>query len=46
MDHEEQHISTDQARAGSTPHIMRYVLAISVALSVAAMAIILISSVQ
>lgn len=32
---ETQHISTDDARAGVTPHIVRYVLAISLALTVA-----------
>ena len=33
----EQHVSTDDARAGSTPHIVRYVLVISLALAVIAM---------
>ncbi|MEK7343871.1 MAG: hypothetical protein AABZ73_08625 [Pseudomonadota bacterium] len=33
----EQHVSTDEARAGSTPHIVRYVLVISLALAVIAM---------
>ncbi len=38
---EEQHISTDEARAGGTPHIVRYVLSISLALAVLAMAVLL-----
>jgi hypothetical protein len=29
-----QHIDTDRARAGATPHIVRYVLGISLALVV------------
>lgn len=33
----EQHVSTDEARAGSTPHIVRYVLGISLGLAVIAM---------
>ncbi len=41
---DEQHISSTRARAGSTPHIMRYVLAISLGLVVLGMAIVLISS--
>jgi len=34
---EEVHIETDEARGGSTPHIVRYVLAISLALAILAM---------
>lgn len=30
----EIHIETDEARGGSTPHIMRYVLAISITLAI------------
>lgn len=41
MAEQETHIGTDQARAGSTPHIVRYVLAISLALAILAMVIIL-----
>jgi len=41
MPEEEEHISTNDARAGSTPHVMRYVLAASLALIVLAFAIIL-----
>jgi hypothetical protein len=29
-----QHIATDKARAGSTPHVVRYVLTISMTLAV------------
>jgi hypothetical protein len=38
---EEVHKTTDEARAGSTPHIVRYVLSISLILAVIAMAVIL-----
>jgi hypothetical protein len=41
MAQQETHISTDRARAGSTPHIVRYVLGISLALAIVAMALIL-----
>jgi len=34
----EVHLDTDEARAGSTPHIVRYVLAVSLALIVIAFA--------
>lgn len=34
---EEVHVDTDEARAGSTPHIVRYVLLISLALAIIAM---------
>jgi len=40
VDHEE-HISTDNARAGSTEHVVRYVLGISLALAVIAMLLVL-----
>ena len=36
----EVHIEKDEARAGSTPHIVRYVLGISMVLIVVAFAII------
>lgn len=36
----EVHIHTDEVRGGSTPHIVRYVLAISLALAVAALSLI------
>ena len=32
MDEREQHIDTTSARAGSTPHMTRYILPISLAL--------------
>ena len=37
---EEVHIETDEARGGSTPGIMRYVLVISLVLAVAALSLI------
>lgn len=33
----EEHIATDDARGGSTPHIVRYVLAVSLVLAIIAM---------
>lgn len=41
MPNEEQHVATDAARAGSTPHIVRYVLGVSLVLVIVAMAIVL-----
>ncbi len=38
---DEQHIDTEDVRSGSTPHIVRYVLGISLALIILAMAILL-----
>ncbi|WP_277601362.1 hypothetical protein [Sphingobium algorifonticola] len=38
---DEEHIATDKARAGTTPHIVRYVLFISLALVVVGMAFLL-----
>lgn len=37
---EEVHLEKDDARAGSTPHIVRYVLGISLALAILAMSVI------
>jgi hypothetical protein len=37
---EEVHIETDEARGGATPNIVRYVLAISLVLALAAMSIV------
>jgi hypothetical protein len=37
---DEVHIETDEARGGSTPHIVRYVLVISLFLALAAMSLI------
>jgi hypothetical protein len=34
MDEEKIHVSAEQARAGSTPHVTRYVLSISLLLIV------------
>lgn len=39
-DNDEVHISTEEARSGSTPHIVRYVLVISLFLAIAALSII------
>jgi hypothetical protein len=36
-----EHISTNDVRAGSTPHIVRYVLGISLVLAILGMAIVL-----
>jgi len=38
---EEIHISTDRARAGTTPHMTRYVLGFGLALVIIAFAVIL-----
>jgi hypothetical protein len=37
---EEVHIETNEARGGSTPHIVRYVLIISLLLAIIAMSVI------
>ena len=37
---DEVHIETNEARGGSTPHIVRYVLVISLLLAIAAMSFI------
>ncbi|MDO7834900.1 hypothetical protein Q4610_07550 [Sphingobium sp. HBC34] len=41
MADQEKHIATDDARGGSTPHIVRYILGISLALAVIAMLLVL-----
>ncbi|CAM5313560.1 hypothetical protein ACFSUK_10885 [Sphingobium scionense] len=41
MADEEQHISTQDARSGTTPHVVRYVLGISLALAVIAMLLVI-----
>jgi hypothetical protein len=41
MDEGEPHIDTTSARAGSTPHMTRYILPISLILVVAAFALLL-----
>jgi len=41
MPEEQQHVDTDSARAGSTPHIVRYVLVISLTLAILGMALLL-----
>lgn len=40
---QEIHKSTDDARAGSTPHIVRYVLGISLLLAIGALTVIWVS---
>ena len=37
---DEVHVNTSEARGGSTPHIVRYILAISLLLAIAAMSLI------
>ncbi|MGJ8479000.1 hypothetical protein [Sphingobium yanoikuyae] len=41
MADEKQHISTQDARGGATPHVVRYVLGISLALAVIVMLLVL-----
>ncbi|MBB3983479.1 hypothetical protein GGR44_003170 [Sphingobium fontiphilum] len=41
MADEERHIATDSARAGSTEHVVRYVLAISLVLVIVMLALVL-----
>ncbi|AJR26530.1 MULTISPECIES: hypothetical protein [Sphingobium] len=41
MVEQEQHIATEEARAGSTPHIVRYVLGVSLTLAIIVMIVIL-----
>lgn len=41
MADEEPHIDTDRARAGSTEHVVRYVLAISLVLVIVLLALVL-----
>lgn len=41
MPDDRQHINTEDARSGSTPHIVRYVLAISLGLAILVMALLL-----
>ncbi len=41
---EEIHVSTEEARGGSTPHILRYMLAISMTLAIVALSAIWISA--
>jgi hypothetical protein len=40
---EEVHVTTSEARSGSTPHVVRYILAISLALVIAIFAAIVIA---
>jgi len=41
MDQQEQHISTTEARAGTTPHMTRYVLGVGLTLIVLLFALLL-----
>ncbi len=41
---QDPHLTTDQARAGSTPRIVRYVLLISLALAIGAMTVVWVSA--
>lgn len=41
MAEQEQHMAAEEARAGSTPHVVRYVLGISLTLAIIAMIVIL-----
>jgi len=43
-DHQREHVTTTEARAGATPHMTRYVLFISTALVVVIFAIILLAA--
>jgi hypothetical protein len=44
MDDEQVELTTTDARAGTTPHIVRYVLIISLVLAIVAMGIVLFTS--
>jgi hypothetical protein len=44
MDDDQVELTTTEARAGTTPHIVRYILIISVVLTVAALGIVLVSA--
>lgn len=41
MAEQERHMAAEEARAGSTPHVVRYVLGISLTLAIIAMIVIL-----
>jgi hypothetical protein len=41
MAEQKQHMAAEEARAGSTPHVVRYVLGISLTLAIIAMIVIL-----
>ena len=43
---DEVHIETEDARAGATPHVVRYVLAVSLALVLIAFAAIFLANAQ
>jgi hypothetical protein len=41
MPDEQQHVNSEDVRSGSTPHIVRYVLVISLTLAILVMALLL-----
>ena len=41
MAEQERHITTEKARAGSTPHVVRYILGVSLTLAIIVMIVIL-----
>ena len=41
MVEQERHIATEEARSGSTPHVVRYILGVSLTLAIIAMIVIL-----
>ena len=41
MAEQERHVSAEDARSGATPHVVRYVLGISLALAIIAMLLVL-----
>ncbi|WP_363735187.1 MULTISPECIES: hypothetical protein [unclassified Sphingobium] len=41
MAEQERHITTEEARAGSTPHVVRYILGVSLTLAIIVMIVIL-----
>ena len=41
MAEQELHIATEKARAGSTPHVVRYILGVSLTLAIIVMIVIL-----
>ena len=44
VEQQEEHVTTTEARAGSTPHVTRYVLGVGLVLVVAIFAVILFSA--
>jgi hypothetical protein len=44
MNHEQIELPTTEARTGTTPHIVRYILIISVVLAIVALSIVVVSA--